>query len=70
MFRAKFLECYDFDQPDFQVYSTMETILLNAVRGQDFDGQLNQTLNGIETFVSVYKEDIDIWRIQKHGLSY
>ena len=68
MFRAYYYQCYDFvtnaiekrfDQPDYKMYGTMESIVTNAVSGKStthlFDEQI---LSNGSSFRSLYEDDI------------
>ena len=74
MFRAYYYQCYDFvtnaiekrfDQPDYKMYGTMESIVTNAVYGKStthlFDEQIFS--NG-SSFRGLYEDDIDMDKLE------
>ena len=69
MYRAKYLECYNFvikaisdrfDQPDYTVYSAMENIILMTFRGEDVNDEMWRPLINNKSFETLYEDDIDI----------
>ena len=68
LYWPKYFEAYDyiiqglqerFDQPDYKMYTIMQNILILAAQGNDPEEEMRKEV-GKNTFLSLYKDDIDI----------
>ena len=73
MYRKMFYESYDyvieaiqtrFDQPDYRMYTVMQNMVLNSIKGGDCTSEMSKEVLDGHSFSNLYKDDVDLIKLE------